>query len=426
MDLDEIEDLIRRYLSAGIAVVLLLIAPGGSGEDAAPRNDPAVVTVTPSPGERADLDARASDPGADDEGASAGSGGSATDDEDPATGDTGAAAPRTTPPRPTPAPRTADPAADTDRAGPDRAGPDPTTRGTTGADGSDPDPGGDGPDTGETSSTEPGGTEPGGTESGTGDQPTSDPDPDPTSTDPTDDGATEAAPTRDPVPTTPRDAPPETSAASELGWGTPVQEDDFTSGLSQWELYDGPGHAGQGMRSPAAATVEDGVLTITGDSTGTTAGMCWAQGQRYGRWEGRVRAPASDPSYDALLLLWPDDDSPSGGEIDFMEMQDPTRRTTDFFLHHGADDRQVTGQVEVDATRWHTWAVEWTAEAITGFVDGERWFRTTDTVTFPPGPMHLCVQLDFFPQESGEQGSGPVRESTMQVDWVRRYAAPTG
>ena len=34
----------------------------------------------------------------------------------------------------------------------------------------------------------------------------------------------------------------------------------------------------------------------------------------------------------------------------------------------------------------------------------------------PPGPMHLCIQLDWFPS-----GSGTVRESTMQVDWVREY-----
>ena len=52
-------------------------------------------------------------------------------------------------------------------------------------------------------------------------------------------------------------------------------------------------------------------------------------------------------------------------------------------------------------------------------VDGEQWFRTTDTATFPPGPMHLCVQLVWFPQ-----GTGAVRESSMQVDRVARYALP--
>ena len=31
--------------------------------------------------------------------------------------------------------------------------------------------------------------------------------------------------------------------------------------------------------------------------------------------------------------------------------------------------------------------------------------------------MHLCIQLDWFPK------GGDVQESTMQVDWVKQYAA---
>ncbi|MDN5749431.1 MAG: glycoside hydrolase family 16 protein, partial [Pseudonocardia sp.] len=208
------------------------------------------------------------------------------------------------------------------------------------------------------------------------------------------------------------------TAAERLGWGSPDREDDFTVGSSQWDVYAGPGHAGEGRRSPDAVSISDGVLVLTGDSAGTTAGMSWGEGQMYGRWEGRVRAPASDPSYNALMLLWPDaEDFPVGGEIDFMEMLDPTRQETDFFLHFGEDNEQVNGRVEVDGTRWHNWAVEWTPDAITAYVDGEEWFRTTDPSTFPPGPMHLCIQLDWFPEGSTQT----VQESRMEVDWVRRY-----
>lgn len=320
MNLDEIEDLIRRYLSAGIAVVLILIAPGGEGGSTPATDDPAVVTVDPS----ADRAAPGSDPGGE----------PGLDDPEPESPELDARGP-----------------ADGTEPGLDDEDPITTTTPRAPADPSGP--------------------------------------------------VTGSAP----------------SAAERLDWGTPDREDDFTSGLDQWELYDGPGHAGQGVRSPEAATVRDGVLTLTGDASGTTAGMSWGQGQRYGRWEGRVRAPASDPSYNALLLLWPDaEDFPVGGEIDFMEMLDPTRQRTDFFLHHGADNAQVNGQVEIDATRWHNWAVEWTPEAIVAYVDGEEWFRSTDTATFPPGPMHLCIQLDWFPE-----GSGRVQESSMEVDWVRQY-----
>jgi hypothetical protein len=333
VDLDEIEDLIRRYLSAGIAVVLLLVAPGGGGETA-PRSDPVVVTVAPSEDAPGTLPPR---PGEED----------GDEEEDPEA----STAPRTTAPR-TPAPSTPAPTTPAGTTAPRTAAPTPRT------------------------------TPPAPTPTRTG-----------TTTDP-DTG----------------------TAAALLDWGSPTREDDFTAGLAQWDLYEGTGHAGQGVRSPMNATVQDGVLTLTGDASGTTAGTCWGRGRRFGRWEARIRAPESDPSYDAVLLLWPDDDAPGGGEIDIAEMQDPSRRTTGFHLHHGADDEQVEGRVEVDATRWHSWAVEWTPQEITAYVDGRPWFRTTDVATFPPGPMHLCVQLDWFPS-----GDGPVRESSMQVDRVREY-----
>ncbi len=207
------------------------------------------------------------------------------------------------------------------------------------------------------------------------------------------------------------------TAAQALGWGAPNRVDEFDGGPGEgWDFYDGPGHGGNGTRSPGAVSVVDGVLTITGDGSGTTAGMAWNPGQSYGRWEARVRAPASDPSYNALLLLWPDaEDWPVGGEIDFMETSDPARQRTNIFVHYGADNSQVSGEVEADATQWHHWAVEWTPEHIAAFIDGREWYRTTEPAAIPSRPMHLCIQLDWFPQ------SGTPRTSTMEVDWVRQY-----
>ncbi|MFC5994145.1 glycoside hydrolase family 16 protein [Pseudonocardia hispaniensis] len=211
----------------------------------------------------------------------------------------------------------------------------------------------------------------------------------------------------------------ETSAAAIRNWGTPNRVDEFNgTELSEaWEVYDGPGHAGNGRRTPEAVGVANGILTITGDEHGNTAGMAWNPGQKYGRWEGRVRAPASDPSYNALLLLWPDAENfPVGGEIDFMEMMDHTRQKTHIFVHYGANNSQVSGSVQIDATQWHNWAVEWTPTHIAAFIDGREWWRTTDMHVLPPGPMHLCIQLDWFP------GGGSVQKSIMQVDWVKQYS----
>jgi hypothetical protein len=207
------------------------------------------------------------------------------------------------------------------------------------------------------------------------------------------------------------------TAAVKHEWGNATRVENFDTDLANWNVYRGPGHAGKGQRSPSAMTLHDGVLTINGDGNGTTGGMAWNFGSKYGRWEGRVRAPASDPSYNALLLLWPDaKDFPIGGEIDFMEMTDHTRQTTDFFLHYGADNAQVSCEVEIDGTQWHNWAVEWTPSGATAFVDGEKWWSTTDTSILPPGSMHLCIQLDWFPE-----GSSRVEASQMMVDWVAFY-----
>jgi Glycosyl hydrolases family 16 len=232
------------------------------------------------------------------------------------------------------------------------------------------------------------------------------------------------------APITPPSAPPcssagrstgdETSAAVLHGWGTPARVEEFDGPKlgPAWGVYNGPGHGGNGRRTPKAVGLRDGIMTITGDARGDTAGMEWGQGQRYGRWEGRVKAPASDPSYNALLLLWPDAENfPVGGEIDFMEMMDHTRQKTNVFLHYGRHNDQVSGSVRADATQWHNWAVEWTPTHIAKFLDGKEWWRTERTAIFPPGKMHLCVQLDWFPGDA----RGRVRPSTMQVDWVKQY-----
>jgi hypothetical protein len=205
-------------------------------------------------------------------------------------------------------------------------------------------------------------------------------------------------------------------------WGVPmrVEEFDGTRLGSAWNVYDGPGHAGNGRRTPSAVSVRDGMLTITGNSAGDTAGLEWGGGQRYGRWEGRVRAPASDPSYNALLLLWPDAENfPVGGEIDFMEMMDHTRQKTNVFLHYGKNNRQISGSVVADATQWHNWAVEWTPTRVTTYLDGRQWYTATRTSAFPSGPVHLGLRLDWLPT-----GTDAVRPSTMSVAWVRYYATP--
>lgn len=208
------------------------------------------------------------------------------------------------------------------------------------------------------------------------------------------------------------------TAAQRGGWGTPSRSDPFDTeaSLDNWWIYDGPGHAGNGRRTPEAVTVSDGTLVITAHPDGSSGGMAVrGGGSMYGRWEVCARASVAAPTWHAVALLWPDDnDWPVGGEIDFMEMIDPLRRTVEYNLHYGAQDDIEHHRVDVDATAWHAWAVEWTSRRIAVYLDGEMWAQSTDVSRFPPGPMHLCLQLDSF-------GGPTVPGGEMQVDWVAEY-----
>ncbi|TDO17608.1 glycosyl hydrolase family 16 [Mycobacterium sp. BK086] len=200
-------------------------------------------------------------------------------------------------------------------------------------------------------------------------------------------------------------------------WGTPSRTAYFTdlSVLSDWWVYNG--RTQHGNRTPNQITFADGIMTLNGDANGNDAGIAWGPGQKYGAWEVRVKIPAGAPNYDPVLLLWPDAENwPTGGEIDFMEIWgDGSRQAVNSVLHYGATNQQAGATKVVDATQWHTYAVSWTPTQITTYVDGTPIFTTTDTSTFPPGPMHLCIQLDML-------GSDISAGAQMQVAWAKEYS----
>lgn len=208
-----------------------------------------------------------------------------------------------------------------------------------------------------------------------------------------------------------------TTAADVLGWGAPDRSDDFTdpSSLNGWSMYDGVGHAGNGRRTPNAISVADGSLHITGDAAGNSGGMAWNPGRMYGRWEACVQSPVAAEGYHSLLLLWPDaEDWPLGGEVDFMEITEGSRQSVEGWLHYGPGNNKIRNEIQIDATQWHSWAVEWTPQRITAYVDGAMWWEVADPALLPPRPMHLCIQLDNFGGDLSQGGQ-------MSVDWVREY-----
>lgn len=202
------------------------------------------------------------------------------------------------------------------------------------------------------------------------------------------------------------------SAAAVHGW-TRVGGDEFDGGLSPlWSKYDSKGHAGKGRRTPDAISVENGILVIRGDSEGNTGGMSWKEDQRFGRWEVRARFPKGDRQYHPVLILWRESGGKENGEIDFAETTSASDDVS-FFLHYGKE--QDYAKKKIDITQWHNYAVEWVDGRVTGYIDGEKWFESTDEEKLPPGRMHPTIQLDYFPD------GGSPKPTEMHVDYMRIY-----
>ncbi|WP_165922302.1 glycoside hydrolase family 16 protein [Pseudonocardia endophytica] len=205
-----------------------------------------------------------------------------------------------------------------------------------------------------------------------------------------------------------------TTAGRALGWAA-AGGDEFTGGGlgSGWTAYDGAGHDGQGRRTPSAVSVENGNLVIRGDSQGNTGGIAWGQDQQYGKWEMRAKFPKGDKQYHPVLLLWPQSGDGTNGEVDFSETNSAADDTS-FFLHYGGG-AQKTEKKALDIAQWHNYAVEITPNGVRGYIDGVQWFSSTDPGTFPSGPVHPTIQLDYFPD------GGSPQPSEMQVAWMRQY-----
>jgi licheninase len=220
----------------------------------------------------------------------------------------------------------------------------------------------------------------------------------------------------------PAQSPDGTQAAVVFGWGPVVAGDEFSyTGAPnplKWGVYNSPGHAGNGIRSPNAWSVDGSVVTVSGDSAGTTGGMSakFAQ-QQYGRWEVRMKTSARDPKYHPVLILWPNNNtSPNCAEIDYAEGTSDTSRIK-FFLHYACSGSNFQTQAAqpIDTTQWHNYAVQWSPSGITGYIDGVQWFTDTDPAHQPTVGMHQTIQLDWFPDGTA------TLPSQMQVDWIRVY-----
>jgi beta-glucanase (GH16 family) len=216
----------------------------------------------------------------------------------------------------------------------------------------------------------------------------------------------------------------QTTAAAANDWRL-VASDEFDGpslDTGRWEVYNGAGNGGVGLRRPSAISQAGGELRITGRGD-VSGGISWRGGRTYGRWEVRARIDHGN-GYAPAILLWPSSNNwPAEGEIDLTEVPNGDRQASHFTLHWGSQNSQDGVQSSGDFSQWHTFAVEWQPDHVTAFVDGRAVYTNNDPAAIPRHLMQLALQNDV-----GPYGWIPARDAatppevTLHIDWARIYA----
>lgn len=158
--------------------------------------------------------------------------------------------------------------------------------------------------------------------------------------------------------------------------------------------------------------------------------------QAYGRFEARIKLPVGQGIWPAFWMLGANIDEvhwPNCGEIDIMEYRGHEPRVLHGSLHgpgHFGDSAvtrsHVLGQGGFNLG-FHVFAVEWSAEAITWFVDGFA-YQTVTPGDLPAGstwvydhPFFVLLNVAVGGNWAGAPDSSTVFPQAMLVDYVRVY-----
>ena len=192
------------------------------------------------------------------------------------------------------------------------------------------------------------------------------------------------------------------------------------------------------------ASVGDGVLTITArkepfGERGYTSARLVSKGKgdfRYGRFEARAKLPSGRGTWPAIWMLptdWKYGDWPRSGEIDIMEHVgfDPGRVHisvhTQAYNHVAGTQKTATRLVEGAMDGFHRYRVDWTPDAIRGYIDDVPMFEFRNEGTGPDAwpfdqRFHWLLNVAVGGNWGGQKGvDEAVFPARMQVDYVRVY-----
>jgi beta-glucanase (GH16 family) len=228
-----------------------------------------------------------------------------------------------------------------------------------------------------------------------------------------------------------------TQAAADRG--TPVFADEFdgTALGTQWQTQMVWGQLTDGQLErydPSALGLRDGELALTareqhGGEVPYVSGAITTFDRfefTYGYAEIRARMPAGRGLWPAFWLAAVNPQSSS--EIDVVEFLGHEPDTMHMTLHY--DDAQGEHQEPQQTFRgpdftadFHTFAVEWSPEAVVWYVDGVERARQTEGV--PDEPMYLIANLAVGGPWAGAPSGETVFPAEYRIDWIRVYERPS-
>nr|ABI54135.1 beta-1,3-glucanase C [Lysobacter enzymogenes] len=225
-----------------------------------------------------------------------------------------------------------------------------------------------------------------------------------------------------------------------------VWSDEFNGSIGpDWVFETGNGSGGWGNNEleyyrRENAGIENNALVITAkreDFGGFryTSSRMKTQGIRnfrYGRIEARMKLPSfmgAWPAFWALGSNLPQVGWPDSGEIDIMEHVNNEDRTygTIHWRDHNGNYAQYGGNTPVSVADWHVYAIEWDANAIRWYVDGNKFHEASiqggvnGTEEFH---RDFFLLLNFaiggnWPGFNVDESKLPAK---MHVDYVRVYS----
>jgi beta-glucanase (GH16 family) len=209
-----------------------------------------------------------------------------------------------------------------------------------------------------------------------------------------------------------------------LTYSTHFNGDSLPNG---WGAYSGqPGGDPNGNWDPGNATVSNGELHLTADSSSTGGVGFSGNPQTYGMYLVRMKGDY-EPNLEIsnIALLWPADGSTWPPEIDFYEDGGGGRDGFTASLHPGANGDDccvIRNNISTTGAQWHTYGIIWTPTSITYTIDGRQWAVVQASQVSSPGQWpDIPMNLDLQSQNLGTDQPGGTIE-TMTVAWVVEYA----